>query len=61
MAEIIKHALGLCGEHYHPNIWHLLAGGFGISTISSYIRSYLKCKINQALAYTQNTWQQINK
>ena len=61
MTEIIKHTLGLCGEHFHPNVWTLLLGGVGLSTISSYIRSYIKCKIKQALAYTQNTWQQINK
>mgnify|MGYP003628243088 FL=1 len=61
MIEVIKHTLGLCGEHYHPNIWHLLLGGFGISTISSYIRLYIKCRLKQALAYTRNTWQQINK
>jgi hypothetical protein len=61
MTEILKHTLGLCGEHFHPNIWHLLLGGFGISTISSYVRLCIKCKVNQALAYTQNTWQQINK
>ena len=61
MIEVIKHTLGLCGEHYHPNIWHLLLGGFGISIISSYIRLYIKCRLKQALAYTQNTWQQINK
>jgi len=59
MAEFIKHALGICGDHFHPNIWHLLLGGVGLSTISSYIRSYIKCKINQALAYTQNTWQKL--
>ena len=56
MAEFIKHALGICGEHYHPNIWTLLLGGVGLSTISSYIRSYIKCKIT-AFAYTlKNTW-----
>ena len=60
MAELIKHALGLCGEHYHPNLLTLLLGGFGLTTTFSYIRSYIKCKINQALAYTQNTWQKLN-
>lgn len=59
MAELIKHALGLCGEHYHPNLLTLLIGGFGISTSLLYIKSYIKCKINQALAYTQNTWQKL--
>ena len=55
MTEVIKHALGFCGEHWHPNIWALLIGGVGFSTIFSYIRSYIKCKFKQALAYTQNT------
>jgi|TARA_B110000240_G_scaffold5298_1_gene5968 hypothetical protein len=53
MAEFIKHALGICGEHFHPNLWTLLIGGVGISSIFSYIRLYVKCKINQAFAYTQ--------
>tara|TARA_B100000768_G_scaffold152092_1_gene147594 strand:- start:300 stop:485 length:186 start_codon:yes stop_codon:yes gene_type:complete len=61
MVEIIKHALGVCGEHYHPNLWTLLLGGVGLSTIFSYVRLYIKCKIKQALAYTQNTWQILNK
>ena len=61
MAELIKHALGLCGEHYHPNLLTLLIGGVGFSTIFSYIRSYIDWEITQALAYTQNTWQKLNK
>ena len=64
MAEFIRHALGLCGEHYHPNLWSLLIGGFGISTIYSYIKLYFKCKLKQikiAFAYTlNNTWQKLN-
>jgi hypothetical protein len=59
MAEVIKHALGLCGEHYHPNLWSLLIGGVGFSTLFSYVRLYIKCNIKQALAYTQNTWQNL--
>jgi len=59
MAEFIKHALGLCGEHYHPNLWTLLIGGFGFSTLFSYVRLYIKCKI-KAFAYTlNNTWQKL--
>ena len=61
MVEFIKHTLGLCGEHYHPNLLTLLIGGVGFSTIFSYVRSYIKCKINQAFAYTRNTWQKLNK
>lgn len=52
MAEIIKHALGLCGEHYHPNLLTLLLGGVGFSTIFTYTKSYLYCKYKQAFAYT---------
>jgi len=61
MVEVIKHALGFCGEHWHPNIWTLLLGGFGLSTILSYVISYIKCRLNKALAYTQNTWQKLIK
>jgi hypothetical protein len=59
MIEVIKHALGFCGEHYHPNLWTLLIGGVGISSIFSYVRLYIKCKFKQALAYTHNTWQNL--
>jgi len=59
MTEVIRHALGFCGEHWHPNIWTLLAGGVGSTTIFSYIVLNIKCKINKALAYTQNTWRKI--
>ena len=59
MVEVIKHALGFCGEHWHPNIWTLLLGGVGLSTIFSYVISYIKCRLNKALAYTQNTWQKL--
>tara|TARA_B100001059_G_C17387230_1_gene357312 strand:- start:319 stop:504 length:186 start_codon:yes stop_codon:yes gene_type:complete len=61
MIEAIKHALGFCGEHWHPNIWTLLLGGVGFSTIFSYVRLYIKCRLNKALAYTQNTWQKLIK
>ena len=63
MAEIVKHALGFCGEHWHPNIWTLLTGGFGLVSIYYYIVSYLKCRYNKfktAFAYTlNNTWQKL--
>ena len=63
MAEIIKHALGFCGENWHPNIWTLLTGGFGLVAIYHYTISYLKCKfkhLKSAFAYTlNNTWQNL--
>jgi len=43
MVEFIRHALGLCGEHWHPNIWTFLLGGFGLQQSFSYI----KYKINE--------------
>jgi hypothetical protein len=59
MIEVLKHSLGFCGEHYHPNLFTLLLGGLGLSTVFSYVRLYIKCKFKQALAYTRNTWQKI--
>lgn len=47
MTEFIRHTLGLCGEHWHPNLFTLLAGGFGFSTIISYLYFNFKCKINK--------------
>ena len=38
MIEFIKHALGLCGEHWHPNIWTFFLGGLGLQQSYSYIK-----------------------
>jgi len=60
MAELLRHISGMCGEHFHPNIFHLLLGGVGVTTILSYISLYIKCKF-KAFAYTlSNTWQKFN-
>jgi hypothetical protein len=46
MIEVIKHTLGICGEHWHPNIFTLLISGFGIKLVIKYIynrfRNYVK-------------------
>jgi len=42
MLEIIKHSLGLCGEHFHPNIFTILMGGFGSLPVLSYIKHKTK-------------------
>ncbi len=42
MLEILKHSLGLCGEHWHPNIFTLLMGGFGSLPVLSYIKHKIK-------------------
>ena len=42
MLEILKHALGLCGEHWHPNIFTFLAGTVASMPGLSYIKYRLK-------------------
>ena len=42
MLEILKHSLGLCGEHWHPNIFTFLIGGFGSLPVFSYIKYKIK-------------------
>ena len=41
MVEVIKHALGFCGEHWHPNIWTALAGSPVIASTENYVKG--KC------------------
>lgn len=47
MVEVIKHTLGFCGEHWHPNLWTFLAGGLGFGASIKYGVSYIRCKLNQ--------------
>ena len=47
MVEFIKHALGICGEHWHPNIFTFLLGGLGLSAPFSYIKYKIKSYDNQ--------------
>jgi len=48
MIEVLKHSLGLCGEHWHPNIFTFLLSGFGLIPAFNYIyykvKSYDKSK-----------------
>jgi len=48
MIEVIKHGLGFCGEHWHPNLLTVLLGGLGLSPALNYIyykfKSYDKSK-----------------
>jgi hypothetical protein len=48
MIEFLKHALGLCGEHWHPNIFTFILSGLGFSAPLSYIRYKLKNYGNQS-------------
>jgi hypothetical protein len=38
MLEIVRHTFGLCGEHFHPNIFTFLTGGVGFMSIYPYIK-----------------------
>jgi len=40
MIEILKHAVGICGDHWHPNALTLLAG----SPMVLAAVTYIKCK-----------------
>jgi len=40
MIEVIKHTLGICGEHWHPNIFTALAS----TPIIAPAVYYIKCK-----------------
>ena len=40
MVEFFRHILGICGEHFHPNIWTTMASLPIIATTVHYI----KCK-----------------
>ena len=45
MIEILRHTLGICGEHWHPTIFTVLAGGLGLGHSIQYLRlKYMKIK-----------------
>ena len=45
MTEFFKHMFGICGEHWHPNIWTAFAS---IPIIAPTIY-YFKCKCGKIL------------
>lgn len=42
MVEFIRHLLGVCGEHWHPNLLNLSVFLLGITWIISYIKYKIK-------------------
>ena len=57
MIEVIKHVLGFCGEHWHPNIWTAAASSpllFG--TIH-----YIKCKCGGWFTHKKDCKYEENK
>lgn len=50
MIEILKHAVGVCGDHWHPNIWHAMAS----TPIFLSAIYYVKCKCGGFFKHTKN-------
>ena len=48
--ELIRHILGICGEHWHPNVWTAMAGSPIILTTVHYI----KCKCGGWFRHKKN-------
>jgi len=42
MVEFLKHTLGICGDHWHPNIWTAVAS----TPIIAPMVYYIKCKFS---------------
>ena len=42
MIEFLKHSLGLCGEHWHPNLWTFIFGGAGFTTATVFVKHKVK-------------------
>lgn len=44
MVEFVRHALGICGEHWHPNIFTLTIAAIGGSQTLNYLKGFLTVK-----------------
>ena len=42
MLEVLRHAFGFCGEHWHPNLFTIILSGFGILPTLKYL--YVKIR-----------------
>jgi len=51
MAETLRHALGLCGDHWHPSLLNvsafIVAVGGTITYTASTVKFYIKSKITK--------------
>ena len=50
MIEFIKHILGICGDHWHPNVWTLAASSPIIATTIHWV----KCKCGGWFRHKKN-------
>ena len=49
MIEFIKHILGICGDHWHPNVWTLTSSPIIATTVH-----YIKCKCGGWFKHKKN-------
>jgi len=50
MIEFLRHILGFCGEHFHPNIWNTMAS---LPIIATTIH-WIKCKCGGIFFHKKN-------
>lgn len=50
MIEFFRHIFGLCGEHFHPNVWNMMAS---LPVIATTIH-YIKCKCGGFFNHKKN-------
>jgi len=44
MIEFLKHFFGICGEHWHPNIFHVLFGSVSFASLWLWVKSKIFMK-----------------
>jgi len=54
MVELLRHTLGLCGEHWHPNLLNMSLISFGFLESISYIKYKLKSKKQKLWKHKEN-------
>jgi len=57
MIEFIKHILGICGEHWHPNVWTTMAS----TPIIASTVYYIKCKCGGLFFHKKNCQNNLEK
>mgnify|MGYP001591805812 CR=1 FL=1 len=50
MVELIKHTLGICGEHWHPNAFTMIAS----FPMVAFTVNYIKCKCGGWFTHKKN-------
>lgn len=56
MIEVIKHILGLCGEHYHPSVINIFTVGVGSYPVISYIKLNIVNRLQNDTRNRDKNW-----